>query len=108
MLKVEIKFYDNTIDVENKIERLDRGFSKYGLLKEVLSDGTICYKGNNKKNDYATFGMLIYSLHNKDWFIPYLSKWLWYNSDGNENPNDYNIEDLLYHYTKKESSHNGC
>ena len=32
-----------------------------------------------------------------------VEKLLWYNSDDNADADDFNIEDLLYHYTKKES-----
>ena len=103
MLKLEIKIKDSCKDSALIEARLDKGFLKYGLDKDVYKDGTICYKSTNSKKDYAVFGMLIYSLHNKSWFIPYVEKWLWYNSDDNEDVNDYNIEDLLYHYTKKES-----
>ncbi len=103
MLKLEIKIKDSCKDSALIEARLDKGFLKYGLDKEVYKDGTICYKSTNSKKDYAVFGMLIYSLHNKSWFIPYVEKWLWYNSDNNEDVNDYNIEDLLYHYTKRES-----
>ncbi len=103
MLKLDIKIKDSCKDSALIEARLDKGFLKYGLDKKVYKDGTICYKSTNSKKDYAVFGMLIYSLHNKSWFIPYVEKWLWYNSDNNEDVNDYNIEDLLYHYTKKES-----
>ena len=103
MLKLEIKINEKTTNRVAIEERLDKGFLKYGLAKEVYNDGTICYKSNNSKRDYAVFGMLIYSLHNKDWFIPYIEKWLWYNNDGCDSEVEYNVEDLLYHYTKKES-----
>ena len=103
MLKLEIKISNSCKDIESIEARLDKGFLKYGLIKDVYLDGTICYKSTNSKKDYAIFGMLIYSLHDKNWFIPYVEKWLWYNSDNSEDENDYNVEDLLYHYTKKGS-----
>ena len=71
--------------------------------KKYITTEQYAIKVRIVKKDYAVFGMLIYSLHNKNWFIPYVEKWLWYNSDDNEDVNDFNIEDLLYHYTKKES-----
>ena len=103
MLKLEIKIRNSCKDIESIEARLDKGFLKYGLIKEVYFDGTICYKSNNSKKDYAIFGMLIYSLHDKSWFIPYVEKWLWYNSDDNADADDFNIEDLIYHYTGKNS-----
>ena len=78
-------------------------FSKYNFRKEILEDGTICYYGNGNTKDYGTFGKLITRLKEKYWFFPYLDKWLWYNSDDGDNEDDYAIEHILYHYTKRES-----
>ena len=102
MLKLEIRIADSYIDAKLIESRLDKGFLKYGLSKEKYIDGTICYKSMNSAKDYAVFGKLIYSLHDKEWFIPYVEKWLWYNGDYGDNGN-VNVEDLLYHYTKVKS-----
>ena len=58
---------------------LDKSFTKYGFRRETLSDGTICYYGNGMPRDYGTFGRLITTLKDKEWFMAYLVKWLWYN-----------------------------
>jgi len=102
MLKLEIRIRNSCKDIESIEARLDKGFLKYGLIKEVYPDGTICYKSTNSKKDYAVFGKLIYALHNKEWFILNVDKWLWYNSDYNKDDSDC-FEDLLFHYTKVES-----
>ena len=88
MLKLEIKLDEQKVRAEGKYspaaiyDALDRAFSKYRFRREVLADGTLCYYGNGLARDYGTFGRLITSLKDKDWFVPYLVKWLWYNSDG--------------------------
>lgn len=109
MLKLEMKLNNNRIQQAAKYQpeavlgAVDKAFSKYQFRREVLADGTICYYGNGMAKDYGTFGRLITTLKDKDWFMPYLDKWLWYNSDDCENENDFVVEDILYHYTKKES-----
>ncbi len=34
----------------------------------------------------------------------YPIKWLWYNSDDGEDESDFTVEDVLYHYDRRESS----
>ena len=110
MLKLEIKFNDAKMRAENKYTpesiytAIDNAFSKYHFRKETFSDGTICYYGNGVPRDYGTFGRLITTLKDKEWFMTYLIKWLWYNSDDGENESDFTVEDVLYHYARRESA----
>ena len=107
MLKLEIKLngaqirQDGTYSPESIRAALDNAFGKYQFRREDLPDGTICYYGNGRPQDYGAFGRLITSLKDKAWFVPYLDKWLWYNSDDGADENDFTVEDVLYHYTKK-------
>ncbi len=109
MLKLEIKLNEDLVEreakhsVQNIYQTLDKMFGKYDFCKSISDDGTICFRGNGKKQDYGAFGLLITTLKNKEWFMPYLEKWLWYNSDDGVNENDYAVEDVLYFYTKRES-----
>lgn len=102
MLKLELRMDRDRIeekgeyDPEKLQERLDKGFFRFGFRKEILADGTICYWGNNQRHDYAHFGALINSLEDTPWFMEYVDKWLWYNSDGQPDENCYNIEDILF------------
>ena len=109
MLKLEIKIDDDKVEQEGKYpissiyNAVDKVFMKYDFRKEILEDGTYCYYGNGMPKDYGIFGRIITTLKEKEWFMDYLSKWLWYNSDDGENEEDFSVEDVLYHYTKKES-----
>ncbi len=109
MLKLEMKFNDEKLLNDAKYsqssiyEQVDSTFSKYCFRKEKLQDGSICYYGNGQAKDYGIFGKIITTLKDKEWFMTYLIKWLWYNSDESENEEEYVIEDVLYHYTNKES-----
>lgn len=110
MLKLEIKLNDSLIRQDAKYDPdsirsvLDQTFGRYQFRKETLPDGTVCYYGNGRPQDYGTFGHLITALKDKNWFVPYLSKWLWHNSDDGANEDDYTTEDILYHYTRRESA----
>lgn len=110
MLKLEIRLVDERIIKDGKFtvkgirKSLDESFFQYNLRKEMLEDGTICYMGNNHPHDYAHFGGLITDLKTKEWFLPYVDKWIWYNSNGQLDENCYRVEDILYHYTKQRSS----
>ena len=52
----------------------------------------------------SLIGRLITTLKDKEWFMAYLVKWLWYNSDDGENETDFIVEDVLYHYAHRESA----
>ena len=110
MLKLEIKFGDAKIQANRKYApetiyaAVDRAFAKYHFPKQTLPDGTVCYCGTGMARDYGTFGRIITTLKDKEWFMAYLVKWLWYNSDDGENETDFTVEDVLYHYTHRESA----
>ena len=69
--------------------------------KAQQPDGTLCFTGNGNPKDYGAFGCIITSLREKVWFMEYVTKWVWYNSDDGENEEDFAVEDVLYHYTKR-------
>ena len=99
MLKLEIKLNDSKIIQENVHDlnaiytALDKAFFSYKFRKELLSDGTLCYYGNGNSWDYGAFGSIITTLKDKEWFMTYVVKWIWYNSDDGENENDFSIEE---------------
>ncbi|MDO5415880.1 MAG: hypothetical protein Q4F29_01660 [Lachnospiraceae bacterium] len=110
MLKLEIKMDENKIQFENQYlaeniyQMLAELFDRFQLKQEILEDGTLSVHGNNQPWDYGAFGYIITLLKDKMWFMPYVIKWVWYNSDNNENEEDFDREDVLYYYTKKVSA----
>ena len=110
MIKVELKMntdliVDRGVYVPEAIlGGIDDAFQQFGFRKEVYDDGTICFWGNRKRDDFANFGALILALKKESWFMDYVEKWLWYNSDGQYDESSYRIEDILYHYTKRRSA----
>lgn len=109
MLKLEIKMDENKINREQRYstdsiyQTLEQTFTRYDLRKESEPDGTVVFYGNGHPKDYGAFGYIITSLKEKAWFMDYVTKWVWYNSDDGENEEDFAVEDVLYHYTKKAS-----
>ncbi len=107
MLKLEIKMDEKKIaadrkyQVESIYQALEQAFARYRLNKTEESDGTLCFVGNGNPKDYGAFGCIITSLKEKAWFMDYVTKWIWYNSDDGETEDDFTVEDVLYHYTKK-------
>lgn len=77
-----------------KIERFfEHEFTKRGIYKD--SDGL--YVGG----DFASFGGMVWGLSETPWFMDNVKTWIWYNSDGHSNPNEYTAEDLVKHYREK-------
>lgn len=107
MLKLEIKMDEAKIAAEQKYcvesiyQALEQAFSRYKLNQTQDADGTMCVTGNGNPKDYGAFGSIITSLREKAWFMDYVTKWVWYNSDDGENEDDFTVEDVLYHYTKR-------
>lgn len=107
MLKLEIKLDEAKIKSENKYDvisiyqTLEKSFFKYDIPMNKEKDGTLVFYGRGHARDYGAFGAVITSLKEKGWFIDYVIKWVWYNSDDGLNEEDYSVEDVLYHYTRR-------
>lgn len=95
MLKMEIAIDDKKIVNDNRYNpsdvhnELERTLQFYHLKKE--SDGV--YVGNGTQHDFAFFGKAILDLKKQDWFLPYVSKWLFYSGNS--------VEDVAEHYLRK-------
>ena len=48
--------------------------------------------------------MLITALKREMWFMNYVEKWIWYNSDDGESEDDFAVEDVLLFYTNRASA----
>lgn len=84
--------------------RSGQGLCKVSFSKADPSRGHGLLLQDGWARDYGTFGRIITTLKDKEWFMAYLVKWLWYNSDDGENETDFTVEDVLYHYTHRESA----
>lgn len=103
MLKCEVHLDDEKIladgvytpeEVHNAV---DNAFEMFDLVKG--ENGFYLEKGN--ENDFAHFGSVILSLSRTDWFMDYVDKWIWYNSDDSADPENFRTEDVLDFYRSK-------
>ena len=105
MIKMIIKMNDDKISTgEYSVERvysaLDRIFGSKGMDRVDTEQG-IEYLGHDKPTDFAYFGKIMLGLKNQDWFMDNADKWLYCNNDDSDDPNEFNVEDLLVHYRAK-------
>lgn len=100
MIKTLIRFKkelkpDIRIEIENKLDEI---FFREELNKATIEDN-VFYYGNNLSSDYGVFSSILIYLKNKDWFLSNIDSWVWFNSNDGVTEEDYNIEDILEHYT---------
>lgn len=102
MMKVEIELDEQKIIDDDKyvpesiLKCLDNTFVGNG--QQILeADGfrRVYRDGGNTEKDFAILGGLVFDLAEKEFFLPYAKKILWYDSDDNEDENDFDIEDWL-------------
>ncbi|WP_321010026.1 hypothetical protein [Hungatella effluvii] len=109
MLKLEIRLDEEKIRETGKYapeslrQTLIQSFAKQQLDSVVEPDGTLFFVGRGRARDYGCFGKMITALRNQQWFMEYVDRWIWYNSDDGEDENDFSIEDVLAHYTSRVS-----
>ena len=110
MLKLEIRLDQDKIRSEGKYapdslyQTLIHAFDKEQLDHAVEQDGTMVFTGRGRKKDYGCFGKLITALKKQAWFMEYVERWVWYNSDDGEDEDDFAVEDVLLHYTNRASA----
>jgi hypothetical protein len=104
MQKVELALNVEKIKSEGKysLEKiynaLDESFVKEAnMQKQTQNDGTIVYFAPKMKdeNHYAKIWIAIKEYIREKWFIDNVLKYLYGNTDGSDDPNDYGIEDIL-------------
>lgn len=98
MLKCEVQFdnekiiRDGIYTPESIRKATDEMFvDEFNLVKGA--DGFYYEKGDDE--DFTNFWSAILSLKRQKWFMTYVSKWIWYNSDDAADPSDFSVEDLL-------------
>lgn len=110
MLMLEIKLDENKIAEEKRYtaeriyKALDKACVDCRFIQTKDPDGTLWIKGTGNRDDYGAFGGIITSLKERDWFMPYVVSWVWYNSDDGRDEEDFAVEDVLYHYTRRHSA----
>jgi hypothetical protein len=101
MLGMEFKLNRERIEKEEKdktyknmIYSLDKYFRKYGF-DAYEEDDARRYLGHDHPDDLAMLGVIRTRLINTRWFMENLHYWYLLDSDDNDDPNDFNYEDIL-------------
>lgn len=95
MFKMEIALDESKIkdagqfSVEEITRQLDTVLQSQNLKK--TGDGV--FVGSGTPQDFAYFGNAINTLKKQSWFMPYVTKWLWYTNKG--------CEDVAAHYSHR-------
>lgn len=109
MLKMIIRMDDDKINIEKKYRLdgiysvIDDTFAKMGFPRVEDSSGDLIYCDNGLAQDYSRFGKVVNMLKKQTWFMENVVVWRFCDSDDSDSPNDFNEEDLLKHYTKKQT-----
>lgn len=59
-----------------------------------IKEGNGFYRGSGAPNDFANFGIAMTTLGKKRWFMDNVDKWLYFNSEDSEDPDDFVVEDF--------------
>ena len=92
MLKMLIELDENKLLTEKKydLESIKQIIHDSCATRGIYMDNEGFYVGGT----FGKFGGLILGLSKEEWFMENVSKWLWYNSDESNNPEDFIIEDI--------------
>ena len=105
MIKMIIKLDEEKIDNNGNYSKdrinaaLDRIFERTGMDKVSTAKG-IEYRGHNNPSDFARFGKVMLGLKDQAWFMDNALVWILCNSDDSDDPEVFDEEDLLAHYSK--------
>ena len=108
MLKMMIRMNDQKIRAERKYRpdgiyrTIDRTFLQMGFPRMQDSSGFLVYCDNGSSRDYGRFGRIVNTLKRQSWFMDNVEVWRFCDSDDSDDPNDFNEEDLLGHYRRKQ------
>lgn len=108
MLKMLIQMDDNKITAEQKYPldgiytTIDRVFLAAGLPRVEDASGALVYRDCGRDRDFSLFGKIVNILKRQPWFMENVAAWRLYDSDDSDHPDDFNEEDLLRHYRRKQ------
>ena len=109
MLKMMIRMGDDKITTEKKYHldgiysTINNTFLTMGLLRIEDGSGAFVYRDCGRTRDFSLFGKIVNTLKKQAWFMDNVAVWRLYDSDDSDSPEDFNEEDLLTHYRKKQA-----
>ena len=94
-------FFDKKYRLDGIEGTICKLFENAGFHRLDDETDSLIYEGNNSSRDFGKFGKIVNTLKRQPWFMENVAEWRLYDSDDSDNPYDYNEEDLLQHYRKK-------
>ena len=108
MLKMLIRMDEDKITTEKKYHldgiysTINNTFSSMGFHRIDDNSGALVYRDCGRPADFSLFGKVVNTLKKQTWFMDNVA-WRLYDSDDSDSPDEFNEEDLLTHYRKKQS-----
>ena len=108
MLKMMIRMNDDKIIKEKKYHldgiysTINNTFLTMGFPRVEDGSDALVYRDCGRARDFRLFGKIVNTLKKQTWFMDNVAVWRLYDSDDSDSPEDFNEEDLLTHYRKKQ------
>ena len=104
MIKMQIILDEDKILREKKysLEKIQTTLDDYFINQlHLLKGDDGFYIGSGAKGDFGNFGLAMWTLGKKAWFLENVETWLYFNSEDSDDPDDFVIEDFKEHCLKK-------
>ena len=108
MLKMMIRMNDDKIIKEKKYHldgiysTINNTFLTMGFPRVEDGSDALVYRDCGRARDFSLFGKIVNTLKKQTWFMDNVAVWRLYDSDDSDSPEDFNEEDLLTQYRKKQ------
>lgn len=109
MFKMIIRMNDDKITLEKKYnlegiyKTIDNTFLNMGFPRIMNNSNYLVYCDNGNARDYGRFGRIVNFFKKQPWFMENVSVWLLCDNEDTDHPDQFNQEDLLLHYRKKQA-----
>jgi len=97
MIKMQIVMDEDKITREGKykLDKIYGTLDNYFINKLNITKGENgFYIGSGAKGDFGNFGLAMWTLGKKDWFMDNVKTWQYFNSEDSDDPNDFVVEDF--------------
>jgi hypothetical protein len=97
MIKMQIIMDDEKIRRDGRYNplKIQKALDDFFLNKLHVRKGDDgFYLGTGTKSDFGNFGLAMWTLGKKSWFMDNVKTWLYFNSEDSDDPNDFIIEDF--------------
>jgi len=97
MIKMVIELDEEKIAREDQydVAEMWKHIDAYFQEKRIPKISTGVYAGRGLPSDFGNIGGFYIRFHRCDWFVDNVLVWDWYNSDGEDDPEDFRVESFL-------------